>query len=159
AILHQAFNDFRDPTLGIGPALLALWFHAEGRMLAFVLAALVMVGARSEYVFLLAAFGLLNLRMLRAQRRPWLWLALPVALAALWVVVTNAYYLYLYDIPWPILHQSVSLTPDTMATRLAERLPTFARMMAFPGVVALGAPEALVLALPYFVHAGDVPWP
>ncbi len=159
AILHQGFNDYRDPVLGIGPGLLALWFHAQGRMLAFVLAALVMVAARSEYVFLLAAFGLLNLRALPAQRRPWLWLALPVALAALWGVVTNAYYLYLYDVPWPILHRGVSVTPATMATTLTERLPTLAWMMALPGVVALGAPEALVLALPYAVHANSVTWP
>ena len=97
--------------------------------------------------------------MLLPERRQWVWIGLPVLLAGLWVVVAHVYYLYVYDVPWPILGRSASRTPLGMLSIFIERLPTFLRIMLLPVVVALGAPEALVVALPYVAHAEPVPWP
>jgi hypothetical protein len=158
AILHQGFNDYREGALGIGPGLVALWLHASGRMVAFAIAALVMLAARPEYVFLLPAFGIMSARLRPSRLPAWLWAGLPVLLAALWFGLTVAYYQYLYDGPWPSLQRISNLPPVAALTELVHRVPPFARTMLLPCVVGLGTPEAALWALPFVAHA-EVNWP
>jgi hypothetical protein len=159
AILHLAFSDYREGALGVGPALLALWLHARGRLAAFVVAALFMLAARPEYLFLLAAFGIMNAGLRPSRIRGWLWAGLPVGLAVLWFGLTKCYYLYAYDGPWPSLQRVSNLSPLATLAQVADRVPPFARTMLLPAVVGLGTPEAALWALPFVAHAGSVQWP
>lgn len=159
-ILHMAFNDYRPIQLGIPFALFALWLHASRKPLAFLLSALLMLFSRPEYIFLLALFEVINWRLIPAHQRNIYWLLAPLLLAALWTLLTNAYYLYFYGIPWPLIAKQVTGEPSTsLLAKLFERLPAFLRITLLPGGVALLTPEALALALPFVIGAGTVRWP
>jgi hypothetical protein len=160
AILHVAFNDYRDIALGIGPALVALWAHATGRTRAFVAAALLMLAARSEYTVLLAGFGVLNWRIAPAElRRSARFLLLPLLLAVVWGLVSHAYYLSFYGASWPLLGYSAERPPLELLTALGERLLPFFRTMLLPAVIGLGTPEVFLAALPFVALAQAVRWP
>jgi hypothetical protein len=157
AILHLAATDYRDISLGVGPALVALWLHARGSRGAFAVAALVMCAARSEFVPLLATFGLMNLRSRRASA---LWhFGLPVALALGWALLSQAYYAYFYGSVWPVLsHTAEHRSLETFAA-LLERVPLFLRTMLLPGFVSIASPESFALALPWVALARGVSAP
>lgn len=159
AILHMAFNDYRPVQLGMAAALFALWFHATQRPVAFGLSALVMLACRPEYLFLLALFGLMNIRLLPRGGRI-RWIVAPVVMAALWAALTQAYHLEAYGRSWPVLGaQAARQGLDGVEALLPERLPVFLRITLLPGVLALAAPEILAAALPFVAGADTVSWP
>jgi hypothetical protein len=155
AILSTASNDLREITLGIGPALLALWLHATRRFVAFAAAALVALSARSEYAVLVAAIGVMNVRLLPAASRRIAFM-LPVGLAVGWAALAEAYYRAHYATHWPLLGFAGSEPMATTAVRFAARLPQFFEMMLLPGALALAAPEALAVAMPFVALAKRV---
>ena len=162
AIFHTACNDFREITLGIGPALVALWLFASGRSRWFVLIALLVLSARSEYVLLVAAIPLLAARVTPSEpaRRVRRWL--PVALALAWAGVAELYYRHYYGISWPLLGYALGHSGDGLMGTLGQRLVPFFKLMLLPAALALGTPEAFVLALPFValakrVHALEFP--
>jgi len=159
AILHTAFNDYRPVHLGIALALFALWFHASRRPLPFVAAALLMLACRPEYTFVLAAFGLINWRVAASPDRRVRWALAPLLLAALWAVLTNAYYLYFYGRPWPIALAVTGASQGPLLVPLLGRVAVFFRLALLPAVVGLLVPEALVVALPFVAAAKTVQWP
>ncbi|MGH7412157.1 MAG: hypothetical protein ACREJ6_14015, partial [Candidatus Methylomirabilis sp.] len=137
------------------------YFHAERKPLPFFLAALLMLACRQEYVFLLALFGLINWRLGAPENRR-RWTLAPLLLAALWAVLTNAYYLYFYARlwPWPLRAYAGAGQPlGTLLLSLLERFPPFFRLTLLPGLGALLVPEALVTALPFVTGAKTVLWP
>ena len=153
AIVHLAVNDYRDIALGVGPGLLALWFHATGRTRGFVVAALVMLSARSEYVLLLGAFGVLNWRLRPAETRRAHAFLVPLGIATLWALLSHAYYVYFYAVPWPLLAFGAGRSLADTATELARRLIPFTEVMLAPALLGLAAPEALIVALPFVALA------
>lgn len=156
AIFHTACNDFREITLGIGPALVALWLYAAGRTRWFVLAALLVLSARSEYVLLVAAIPLLSARLAprgSARRVRW-WL--PLALALAWAGLSEAYYRHFYGVSWPLLVYATSHPGGGLAGTLGQRLAPFFELMLLPAVLALATPEAFALALPFVALAKRV---
>ena len=159
AILQTAFDDFRPIQLGITPALFALWFHASRRPLPFVAAALLMLACRPEYTFVLAAFGLINWRVAASPERRVRWALAPLLLAALWAMLTTAYYLYFYGRPWPVAAAVPGASRGPLLGSLLGRVPVFFRLALLPAVVGLLVPEALVVALPFVAAAKTVQWP
>jgi hypothetical protein len=160
AILNTSANDFREIVLGIGPALLALWLHATGRYRGFVLAALVTLAARSEWAVVVAAAGIVNYRL--APRRPLVSIGLPIALAAGWGVLAEVYYRHYYGVHWPLLAFASGESLATTVAQWAFRLVPFVKLMQLPALLALGAPEAAALAMPFValakrVHATEFP--
>ncbi len=160
AILHLGFNDFRPLHLGISLALFALWFHASRKPLPFLVAALLMLSCRPEYLFLLAAFGVINWRLIPSRERNLRWLLAPALLAGLWAVLTSAYYLYFYGILWPPLTGwTAAERHASLVGNLLDRLPAFFRITLLPGAVGLLAPEAFLVALLFMSQAAEVNWP
>ncbi len=162
AILHTACNDLREITLGIGPALVALWLYAAGRSRWFALAALLALSARSEYVLLVAAIPLLALRVAPpgASRRVAWWL--PVALALAWGGVSESYYRYFYGVSWPLLVYAIGHSEAGLAATLSQRLVPFFELMLLPAVLAVATPEVFLMAMPFValarrVHALEFP--
>lgn len=153
AILHLAVNDYRDVALGVGPALLALWFHATGRTRLFVAAALLMLSARSEYVLLLSAFGLLNWRWRAPDTTRVRTFAVPCLIAASWAALSHAYYVYFYGVSWPLLAFGAGRPLAEVGTELGRRIVPFFELTLLPAFVGLAAPEAWVLALPFMALA------
>jgi hypothetical protein len=153
AIVHLAVNDYRDVALGVGPGLLALWFHATGRSRLFLVAALLMLAARSEYVLLLSAFGVLNWRLLPPGARRSRAVLIPLGVATLWAALSHAYYLYFYAVPWPLLGFSAGRSFAEVAAELVRRVVPFTEIMLAPALVGLAAPELLVGALPFVALA------
>jgi hypothetical protein len=160
AILHTAFNDFREIQVGLPLALFALWFHADRRPWPFLVAAVLMLACRPEYIFMLGLFGLINLRAISPGEGKIRWLLAPLVPAALWAVLTNAYYLSAYGRPWPLLgHAVAGKGSEQLIANLLDRLPAFFRITLLPGALGLLAPEAWVVALPFVATAGSVRWP
>jgi Predicted membrane protein (DUF2079) len=155
ALLQTAANDLREITLGIGPALLALWFHSRRRHTAFVLAALVALAARSEYVLLVAAIGLVNVRLVPRRSLP-ASLGLPIAVGLGWAGLAEAYYQYFYRVHWPLVAMASGEPLSAALGRWLSRLVPFFELTLLPGFAALGAPEALALAMPFVVFAKRV---
>jgi hypothetical protein len=153
ALLHLAVNDYRDVALGVGPALLALWFHGTGRSRLFLAAALLMLSARSEYVLLLLGFGLLNWRLLPPGAARSRAVLVPFAVATLWAALSHAYYVYFYAVPWPLVAFGAGRSWAEVTLELARRIVPFAELMLAPAAVALAAPEALLVALPFVAMA------
>jgi hypothetical protein len=154
AILHLAFNDYRPIALGVGPALWALWCHATGRLLGMLIAALLMLSCRSEYVFVLALFGLINWRMGGSQARSMRSIAAPLFIAVPWAALTEIYYLQAYGRHWPLTEYAVS--GRTVAERVATlwaRIPVFLRIALLPAAIGLLVPEAFIAALPFVASA------
>jgi hypothetical protein len=154
AILHLAFNDYRPIALGIGPALFALWCHATRRLLGMIVAALLMLSSRSEYVLVLALFGLINWRIGGAQARGTLSIAAPLSIAVLWAGLTEIYYLLAYGRHWPLTEHAVA--SRTVAERVATlwaRMPVFFRIVLLPAAIGLLFPEAFITALPFVASA------
>jgi hypothetical protein len=164
ALLATASNDVREITFGIGPALVALWLHAAGRFRLAALAALLALAARSEFALLVAAFGIVNFRLLPpAARRTGL--LLPVVLAAAWGALAETYYRYYYGTHWPLLAFASGAGGEPLASIVAtwlSRLPQFFALLLLPAVGALATPEAFALAMPFValakrVHATQFP--
>jgi hypothetical protein len=155
ATLNLAMNDYRDTALGLGPALVALWMHARRRYTAFVVAALVTLSARSEYALLVAAFGLMNARVLGPGPRRAAVLV-PLVLAIAWAAACQAYYVFFYGVSWPVIGFATEGSLTAVAAELARRVVPFFELMLLPAVVGLGAPEAMVVALPYVALAKRV---
>src|SRR5207247_2342497 len=102
AVLQMGFDEFHEIKLGLAPALFALWFFTNRQPLPFAIATLVMLACRAEYVFLLAFFGLLTWRLVPANDSRVRWIAASLVGAAAWAALTNVYFLYTYDRPWPL---------------------------------------------------------
>jgi hypothetical protein len=128
----MAFNDFREIQLGLAPALFALAFHAEGRLPAFLVAALLMLACRGEYAFLLACVGILNWRLTEPAKRDAVWLAAPPLLALVWVLWAGLHYQLAYGIFFPWGAKLGAATPGGVVAALLDRLPTFFRTMSCP---------------------------
>lgn len=156
AVLHLAMNDYRDIAMGLGPALVALWLHARGKTAGFVVAALLMLAARPDYVPLLALFGLLTLRQRAPGTRSARDAALPLALAAGWGLVCEGYYRFFYGVSWPLLSFATGQPLSTAALELAQRLLPFLELMLAPALLALGSPEVAAAALPFIALARRV---
>ncbi len=160
-ILHMAFNDVRESQLGVSFSLFALWFHATRRPVPFLIAALLMLSCREEYMFLLALFGVINWRLISSQERPIRWALAPLLLALLWAGVTNAYYLYFYGRLLPVFAQmGIRLRgPIGFALDELQRLPGFLRTMLLPLVAGALIPEAIVVALLFMSRSDASAWP
>jgi len=160
AICQMGFNDFRTIALGVGPALFALLFHLERRTVPFLVASLVMLSCRQEYVFLLAAFPLVNWRSFSSRRDLLVWALAPVGLAVAWAVIVNIYFLSAFGCPWRVLAERVGGAPtEAVFSKLVERVPIFLRVTLLPGLLALLRPETLVLALPSVIYTDKLFWP
>jgi len=160
-VLQMAFNDFRDIQLGVSFALFALWFHATRRPVPFVVAALLMLSCREEYLFLLALFGVINWRLISSQDRRLRWALAPLLLALLWAGVTNSYYVYFYGRPSPFPgHSGAALKGWTeFALGELQRLPGFLRTMLLPLAVGALIPDAIVVALLFMSRSDAGAWP
>jgi hypothetical protein len=159
AILQIAFNDFLPIQLGIPFALFALWFHATKRLIPFLLAALLMLACREEYLFLVAAFGLINLRYLPPGKERLRWVLVPVLLASLWAGVASAYYLYFYGQICPCV--TTASVIGGLRRRIGfviDRVLGFFRTTLLPGVAGLLIPEAMIVAL-LFMARTSTRWP
>lgn len=160
AILHLAFNDFRPVALGITPALFALWFHHRRRLGPFIAAAVATLACRQEWVFLVAAIGVMNLFLPKPRRWEWRWALLPVAVAAGWAVLTDLYFLAAFGRHWPVLAGSVRSGQGVeIAQDLAHRLAVLFRIALLPGILGLLAPGVFVVAMPFVAAASSVRWP
>lgn len=159
AVCHLAFNDFRTISLGMSPALFALWAHDSRRPAPFALAAFFMLSCRPEYLFLLAGFGFIHCRPDEPRRRAVAWALAPLVLAALWAALTCGYYLWAYDRPWPLFAARVSGSPlGNLPGKLLHRLPTFFRIALLPALMALLAPRAFLFSL-LFIAGSDAVQP
>lgn len=160
ATLHLAFNDYRTSALGLPLALYTLWFHSTRRWIGFVVAAVLMLACRSEYVFLLALFGLINWRLNFGQSRSINWAVAPLVIGAVWAGLTMAYYFEAFGRPWPLTTYAVgSGQPAERIDDVLLRLPVFFRIGLLPAAVALLVPEAFLVAVPFVAAANSVQWP
>jgi hypothetical protein len=159
AVLHMAFNDFREIQLGVAPALFALAFHAEGRRVPFLAAALLMLACRGEYAFLLACFGPLNWRLTATGKRDPFWWGAPLLLAVAWLLLAGLYYHAAYGVFFPWGAKLGATASGGALFTLVERLPAFLRTMLLPAALGVLTPEAFAVALPFVAGAASVRWP
>jgi hypothetical protein len=160
AVCQMAFNDFRTLQLGMGPALFALWFHQERKAVPFLVACLLALSCRQEYVFFVAVLGAINWRSFSSQRDFLLWGLGPVGIALAWAVVVNAFYWFAFGHLWPVLAARVEGAPtEAVLSKVCDRLPIFMRTTLLPGFLALLRPEAFLLALPSVVYSNKLFWP
>jgi len=162
AIFHTACNDLREITLGIGPALVALWLYTSGRWRWFACAAILALSARSEHVLLIAAIPLLAARVAPANSGSRVRWWLPPALALGWAGLAELYYRHYYGVSWPLLVYAVGHSGGGLLGTLGQRLVPFCKLMLLPAALAIGTPETFALALPFValakrVHALEFP--
>ena len=158
-ICHLGFNDFRTMHLGIGPALFALWFHSERKLVPFAVASVLMLACREEYVFLIALFGILNWSRTESRKQMLVWTLGPVAIAVLWALLINLYFLETYDRLWPLLARGGNPQPKAESGGFLSRLPVFLSIALLPGVLGLLGPEVWVFALPSVAMTDTMFWP